>query len=993
MKDKTIMENKEYHGKILHGNYSHALKTHVTENISRLNAFEKTRMPVIPYLSAWHREKNTMWYEFAGTRFTDLMGCPAPDLADVFRKSIVERRVYDYQGENHARINKQTLKQSDLTGSRKGLRAQGEKKGLVEAIYKVRLAGGAVVWLKDQATVTAFQQDQVHISSGCLTIVTKEMEAEEALIKTQKMLKEKAHALNLARKIQEENAARLSSAIKEVEAARNEAEKANKAKSEFLAVISHEIRNPMNGIVGTCDLIMADDLSRQQKEYLEIIRSSAFSLLGLINDILDFSKIEAGRLEFQEVGFDVRDVVEEVSDIFLEMISRKNLELIVDVDPGLPARVKADPMRLRQVLINLTSNALKFTRKGEIIIRVEPVRRDTALTELAFRVTDTGIGIAPEHFDQLFESFTQVNDEKNREYGGTGLGLAICRQIVEMMNGTIGVDSTPGQGSTFYFTIPFKSADPPGEDRPRIPAVFSRYHALVVQDNRSGRQALKQVLESWGFTVTACDAGLQAAGLWDLEQKNIRFDLMIMDMGSKDRKDQQISDKLISLAGSAGLSVALTRMGRNDDLGRGRELGFARSLTKPVKQSVLLDLLKKKFGSVAGTGPASEKETVSGKPFSNTRVLLVEDNAINLKIGSEMLRMAGVDVDTAGNGIEAIEKVHKNPYAAVLIDIQMPHLDGIEASRIIRQQFSRTRLPIIAMSAHAKSDNWKACLEAGINDYILKPVSRNVLFTALKNQIGPGYHIPVPEPGSRPPADTAIPLPDTDDLPGLDVREGIERLGGATHIYADILTDFCKEYAGFQKKFKGFLTRSDYRGAAELSHSLKGASGNISAMVLFESAKALEQACWQKREDEMRQLLGPVQSDYETVCRSAEQFVALIKSKKRDEKKTTPAAKAGAGKKQNLTDLTRSLMNSLDQCDPVLSEILIQKMEPLADRAWQNKMDLLVHAVKNYQFDDAKNCLKSIMDTIQSRVADNRDFFDKTAAMAQTGNKTHENNQ
>jgi two-component system, sensor histidine kinase and response regulator len=960
------MENKDYHGKILHGNYSHSLKTHIAENVSRLIAFEETFMPVIPYLSAWHHEKNTVWYEFAGKRFTDLMGCQATDLADVFRNSILERRVYDYQGENHARIKKQTLKQSDLTGSRKELRSQGEKRGLVEAIYKVRLNGGAIVWLKDQATVTAFEKDEVHVSSGCLTIVTKEMEAEEELIKTQKMLREKAQALTLSRKIQEENAARLSSAIKEIESTRNQAEKANKAKSEFLAVISHEIRNVMNGIVGTCDLIMADDLSRQQKEYLEIIRSSAFSLLGLINDILDFSKIEAGKLELQETCFDVRDVVEEVSDIFLEMISRKNLELIVDVDPEVPARVMADPMRLRQVLINLTSNALKFTRQGEIIIRVEPVRRDTSSTELAFRVTDTGIGIAQEHFDQLFESFTQVNDGMNREYGGTGLGLAICRQIVEMMNGTIGVDSMPGQGSTFYFKAPFKNAANSGEEHLRTPAIFSPYHALVVQDNRSGQRALKQLLQSWGFTVTACDAGLQAAGLWGLEQNSPRFDLVIMDIGSKDRNDPQISGKLIALAESARLSVGLTRMGRNDDLRRARKLGFARSLTKPVKPSFLLKLLEKTFGSAGGTDTSPGKDPVSGKPFLDTRVLLVEDNAINLKIGSEMLRMAGVDVDTACNGIEAIEKVQKNSYAAVLIDIQMPHLDGIEASRIIRQRFSRTRLPIIAMSAHAKSDNWKACLEAGINDYLLKPISRNVLFTALKNQIGLGCNIPVPEPGSNRPTGTAIPLPDTSDLPGLDVREGIERLGGAVHIYADILTDFCKEYAGFQKKMKGFLTRSDFRGAAELSHSLKGASGNISAMALFESAKALEKACWLKREGEMQQLLGPVQSDYETVCRSAEWFAAQTVSKKGAEKKRAPAATAGACGKQDLTDLSRTLMHRLDQCDPVLSETLVQKMEQLADRAWQNKMDLLVHAVKNYQFDEAKICLKNIMDNIEA---------------------------
>ncbi|MCA1787601.1 MAG: hypothetical protein LC657_16635, partial [Desulfobacteraceae bacterium] len=406
-------------------------------------------------------------------------GCPATELADIFRKCIVERRVYE------------------------GLQASGPSapadagEGLVSAVYKVQLPDGEVVWLKDQAVVTAFAQNRVHVSSGCLTIVTREMEAEEALENTRHMLREKARDLNLARKIQKENAARLAGAVKQVDAARKEAEKANKAKSEFLAVISHEIRNPMNGIVGTCDLIMAEDLTRQQAEYLEIFRSSALSLLGLINDILDFSKIEAGKLEFQEIPFDIRDVVEEVSDIFLEMITRKHLELVVDIDPQVPDHVIADPARLRQVLINLISNALKFTRQGEIIIRVEPVQRETGVMELGFRVTDTGIGIASEHFDYLFESFTQINNMETHEYGGTGLGLAICRQIVEMMNGTMGVDSYPGQGSTFYFKVPVRFKE-------NFQADVVSGRALVAMENQSGRKALARLLGSWGMGVTAC---------------------------------------------------------------------------------------------------------------------------------------------------------------------------------------------------------------------------------------------------------------------------------------------------------------------------------------------------------------------------------------------------------------------------------------------------------------------------------------------------------
>ena len=957
------MKTEDYHGKILHGNYSHALKMHVAENITRLADFEKTGVPVIPYLSAWHREKNTMWYEFAGIRFSELMACPASEVADVFRKSVLEHRIYDYQGENQTRINTQTLRQSELTGSRKSLRAQGEKRGLVEAIYKVRLGDGTIVWLKDQARVTAFKEDQVYISSGCLTHVTKEMETEEALIRTQKMLEEKARALSLARKVQEENAARLSIAIEQTEAARKEAEKANKAKNEFLAVISHEIRNPMNGIVGTCDLIMADDLSNPQKEYLEIIRNSAFSLLGLINDILDFSKIEAGRLEFQEICFDVRDVIEEVSDIFLEMISRKNLEFIVDVDPDVPAQVVADPMRLRQVLINLTSNALKFTRQGEIIIRVEQARREKEVTELIFRVMDTGIGIAPENFDRLFESFTQINDGIHTESGGTGLGLAICRQIIEMMDGTIGVDSLPGQGSTFHFKVPLKYVDQPRQKRTGTPPDFNLCHALVVMENRSSLSALNQMLKSWGFQVKAYSAGLDAADLHDT--KISRFDLVVLDMGFNGLENETVFEKLKSMTSSAGLAVALIRMGRNDDLVRVRELGLPASLTKPVKPSLLLNLIKEKCGTATETkNHPLENKQGSDKLFSDTRVLLVEDNTINLKIGLEMLRMAGLDVDTAGNGIEAIEKVQTTRYAAVLIDIQMPYLDGIEASRIIRHQFSKTRLPIIALSAHIKSDHWEACLEAGINDYILKPISRNVLFTVLKKQLKmSGRSMPVSEPVLQKDGKTDWSLPDIKTLPGLNIREGIDRLGGAVPIYAEILNEFCNAYADFDVKLEIFLSRSDFKGAAGLSHSLKGASGNVSATTLFESAKALENACRQKQTHEIPRLLTLVQSDYETVCRSARMVIEQVRSEKSQKTQKIPDVPT---KPLDLMILAQSLANSLEQCDPVESETLVLKMKPAADRAWHREMDLLIQAVKNYQFEDAKNYLKTILEKIQN---------------------------
>ena len=960
----SIAENGDYHGKILQGNYSEALKQYISENITRFKAFEKTLTPAILYLSAWQEEENAMWYEFAGKRFVDLMGCSSSEVPETFRKRILERRVYNYQEKQNGRITTQTLKQPEISDSRRGLRQEGEKKGLIEAVYKVLLPNNSIVWLKDQATVEAFKEDKIHISSGYLTIVTKEMEAEEELLKTQKILKKNAKALRVAKKIQDENATRLSSAIEQIEAAKKEAEKANEAKSEFLAVISHEIRNPMNGIIGTCDLIMADEFSRQPNEYLGIIKNSAISLLGLINDILDFSKIEAGKLEFQKIPFNLRDVIEDVSDIFLELMSKKNLELVVDIDPGVPLKLVSDPMRLRQVLINLASNALKFTEHVEIIIGVEPSYVKKSHTELLFHVKDTGIGIAPEHLDNVFDSFTQVNDPMNQEYGGTGLGLAICRQIVGMMGGSIWVESTPGKGSTFYFKAPFKYIKPEQEGRPHIQEVFNQYRVLIAEGNESSRKVLERLLKSWGFKVTLCSSGRQAIQEIDQRSASDKFELIIMDMGLEDLDNTDVINKLKSIVTPPSMIIAVSNMGREDGALRALEIGIDKCLPKPVKQSLLLKTIRDGFGYSAEADEMKNHAIPPGQRFSDTRILLVEDNAINRKIGSEMLRMAGIDVDTAQNGIEAVEKIQNTSYAAMLIDIQMPHLDGIEASRIIRQQFSRDQLPIIAMSAHAKSAKWEECLEAGINDYILKPISKDALFTVLKKQLVSGHGDLSPAPAMQDLGKTGTEHIDMEGFPGLDIREGIDRLGGDRDVFAGILKEFCKEYATFQDTLKHHVSNGDFKGAATVAHSLKGAAGNVSATRLFKKARALEQACWDQREDEIRKLLDPVQSAYYQVCESAERFFTHMKQEKNREKEEEPGAKTAVSTYDLLT-LMQSLMNSLDKFDPVLSGSLVKEIEPLVDVTVKEEMDHLVHNVKNYQFDAAREILETLMKTIQ----------------------------
>ncbi len=951
----------DYHGKILKGKHSRRLKDHIKTTIAAMEAFENTMVPVIPYLSAWQEKENAMWYEFAGQRFCRLMACGPDTVAATFRKSILERRVYNYREQNSGCVNTQTLKQWELSDSRRGLREEGEKKGVVEAVYKVQLPDGSIAWLKDQATVTAFDPDHIHISSGCLTLVTKEMEAEEELLRTQEKLKENAQALKLAHKIQEKNTAKLSRAIEAVETARKEAEKANRAKSEFLAVISHEIRNPMNGIIGTCDLIMADALSPRQNEYLGIIKNAAISLLGLINDILDFSKIEAGKLAFMETTFDIRDVIEDVSDLFLELISKKKLDLVLDIHPKVPMNVISDPMRLRQVLINLTSNALKFTEQGEIVIGVAPCLANGSHAELEFYVSDTGIGIAPVHMDKLFDSFTQVNDPVKPEYGGTGLGLAISRQIVTMMDGTIWVESTPAKGSTFYFKAPFKCAEKNPEDALAIPRNFRQYKALVAANEGTGRQVLRRLLKTWGFKVSLADSGLKA--LEALSGTPEPFELIVMDMDLADLSDAYIRHKLKAISREA-VFISITRMGIKEEALRAVDLGITSSLTKPVKESLLLETIKKRFGFSPQDLDVQKDPAPPGERFLNTRVLIVEDNTINLKVGSEMLRLAGVDVETARNGIEAVEKVQHTAYDAVLIDIQMPLLDGIEASRIIRQQFSSRDLPIIAMSAHAKSIKWKACVDAGINDYILKPFSKEALLTVLKKQLGYRHGILPPQMAQHPPAPHKMAeTRESVSFSGLNIKEGIERLGGSKEIFAEILSDFCEEHATFHTVLKQLLENHDFKGAATLAHSIKGAAGNISAPHLFQTAKELELACWDKKEMEIKTLLPPAKKAFDEVCQGARDFFIHIRQQQDTNHLEQPETHPPA---RRLWPRIQSLRESLDSFDPILSETLAAEIQPLMPETAKTDMVRLAKHIKNYQFDDARKILDALMAPLES---------------------------
>ncbi|MBF0101494.1 MAG: response regulator [Desulfobacterales bacterium] len=733
-----------------------------------------------------------------------------------------------------------------------------------------------------------------------LKVKERTKELQEKNFEIEKTLTQLKHEIKIRKAVEDE--LRQAKAI---------AEAATRSKSEFLANMSHEIRTPMNAIMGLTHLALkTSQLTPKIKDYLLKIKTSSQLLLGIINDILDFSKIEAGKLNLEKIEFQLYDIIENLSSIFGNRLSEKMLEYIILIEEDVPCSLMGDPLRLGQILINLTSNAIKFTDTGEIVMKVKLLEKHEKIVSLRFEVKDTGIGIEQDKVSKLFESFAQADGSTTRKYGGTGLGLTISKRLVEMMNGRIWIESQTGVGSTFIFTANFDMIEDKIKKKEISSTELKGLKALVIDDNQTTREVIRDMISPFGIVTTLAASGEE--GLDVLKQESNDFGLVMIDWQLQHHMEG--FNTIMKIRNDLHLQtlpviVMVSTFLRDEAMQYADKANINAFLTKPVNQSLLFDTIMEaihhKIKEKEYDITISEKELSAMEKVKGARILLVEDNFINQQVAMEILESAGIIVDLADNGKKAIKAIENAEYDLVLMDVQMPEMDGLEATRHIRKNEKYHFLPIIAMTAHTMEGDRDRCIDAGMNDYVTKPMDTEKLFIKLAEWISPKRKLVYYPTKHTPPNQTTESnnpekksfndmrmdhysnvkpnmdennLPD--NLPGIDIKSALGRLRGNKDLLLKILEEFAKDYPDAAQHIQKAYESGNLTLAGQIVHSIKGISGNFSADNLHAACIKLEYVIKQHEHGEFNEKIELFSSALTQLLASARSIVQIYRANK-----------------------------------------------------------------------------------------------------------------